>query len=158
MPSSAGEDPLGQRVLVRRDPIHAEPLQVLDGGAAAHGLADPGVPASKRAGGALNVAVVMVTSSTIEPPTSSGGIASSTSRRPAVLRGRSGPASCGREGREVDPEAVDVDRGVRHRLAGVEHGEGADARARAASSATGFRVPSTFDTCVNASTLVRGRR
>ena len=30
------------------------------------------------------------------------------------------------EGEEVDAEVVDVDRQVRHRLAGVEHDEGAD--------------------------------
>ena len=35
------------------------------------------------------------------------------------------------EGREVDAERGDVDRHVRHRLAGVQHGQRADPRAAA---------------------------
>ena len=60
------------------------------------------------------------------------------------------------EREEVDPEVVDVDRQVRHRLAGVEHDEGTDGVGALGELARpGSRVPSTFETWVKANTLVR---
>ena len=69
----------------------------------------------------------MVTVSIIEPPVRNTGISSSSSGRAQSTPMPSGPnILCPENAEEVDPEVVDVDRQVRHRLAGVEHHEGAD--------------------------------
>ena len=57
---------------------------------------------------------------------------------------------------EVDAERGEVERQVRRGLAGVQHGRARRPPwASATSSATGFTIPSTFDTWVNATTRVR---
>ena len=66
----------------------------------------------------------MATVSIIEPPVRNGGIASSSSRRPYSTPIPLGPEHLvPGERREVDVQRVEVDRLVRHRLAGVQHGE-----------------------------------
>ena len=69
----------------------------------------------------------MVTVSIIEPPVRNTGISSSSSGRPQSTPMPSGPnILCPEKARKSTPEVVDVDRQVRHRLAGVEHDERAD--------------------------------
>ena len=98
-----------------------------------------------------------VTISIIEPPVRKTGIASSSSGRPQSTPTPSGPSILWpAEREEVDAELGDVDRQVRHRLAGVEHDERADLVRPGDELA--HRVdacPRTLDAWVNAKTLVR---
>ena len=69
----------------------------------------------------------IVTVSIIEPPVMNGGIASSSSRRPYSTPIPLGPNILWPENaRVIDTECVEVDRLVRHRLAGVQHRQRAD--------------------------------
>ena len=69
----------------------------------------------------------MKTCSIIDPPVRNGGIAASRSYRPYSTPTPLGPEHLvpGERG-EIHAERGEIDRHVRHRLAGVEHGQRAD--------------------------------
>ena len=99
----------------------------------------------------------MVTSSTIDPPTSSGGSAASTSRRPARPPSPFGPSIlCAENTARSAPRAWRSTGACGTDWQASSTVSAPTALARAASSATGLTVPSTFEAWTTASTLVRG--
>ena len=92
------------------------------------------------------------------PPPRKGGIDSSSSARPHSTPMPEGPKSLWpRERVEVAAERLHVDAQVRHRLRAVHDQSARRARGTAAAIArSGSTVPSTFETCVIATSFVRG--
>ena len=131
-------------------------VEVVDGRCQPDGLGHLGRRRPRSAaGGSAKVDRSIVTVSIIDPPVMNGGIAAQDlgPAPEAADPGRPEHLVAG-EGHEVHIELADVDRHVRHRLAGVEHDQRADRRGPAPRPApTGLIVPSRFDWCVNAHDL-----
>ena len=88
----------------------------------------------------------MVTVSIIEPPVRNGGIAESSSRRPYSTPIPLGPnILCPENAAKSTSERVQVDRLVRHRLAGVQHRQRTHGLGPGDQFATGASAPVTFE-------------
>ena len=115
-------------VLVRRDGVHADGGEIVDRRAKPDDLRDHrGTRPRTAAAAARTWCFSMVTVSIIDPPVRNGGIAVEQLAAPVQHADPGGAEHLvAGERREVDVERVEVDRLVRHRLAGVQHRQRAD--------------------------------